>query len=434
MTVHTNKADVLLSLQFGDEGKGAMIDRLAPEYDILARWQGGPNAGHTLEVAGKKYVLHQIPSGILYSDKINYMGSGMVVDPVILRQEIEKIREHAPWVEEKLILSRYITLIVPTHILLDKGSETAKGDAKVGTTQKGIGPAYESKVGRKALMIGTFFDKPELFHQQFNEITHEHVCRLNALGYPPDLEVLEESKKRWFEALDGLRILTYVDGHSYIFEQLQAGKKVLAEGAQGAGLDINYGTYPMVTSSEVTIGGLVNSLGISPWDIGVIYAVSKAYCTRVGSGPFPTEYDDDLAEEIRQKGREFGATTGRPRRIGHIDLPFLKKFIRLNGVRHTGMLVITKADVLSDLQVPIKICIGYNNGNIEPMHDLEGVVPEYREFPSWDGEAVKRATKYDELPVELRNYLQFIQDELEVPIGMLSLGPNRENVMEVSIS
>ncbi|MEO5910370.1 MAG: adenylosuccinate synthase, partial [Pelobium sp.] len=373
--------DVLLGLQWGDEGKGKIVDVLAPKYDLIARFQGGPNAGHTLEFDGKKYVLNTIPSGIFEKHTMNLIGNGVVIDPIILKREIDKLKEagHDLLAKKNLMIARKAHLILPTHQLLDASSEKKMGDGKIGSTLKGIGPTYMDKTGRNGLRVGDI-NLPD-FKEKYQKLVEKHLSILSHYG---EVEDFSEKEKAFFDALELLKQFPHVDSEHLVAKYLKEGKKVLAEGAQGTMLDVDFGSYPFVTSSNTTTAGACTGLGIAPNKIGEVVGIFKAYCTRVGGGPFPTELDNEVGEELRKIGHEFGATTGRPRRTGWIDLPALKYAIMLNGVTQ---LVMTKADVLSGFE-KIYACTHYNyNGEkIDYMpYDICTIQPEpiYEEIDGW---------------------------------------------------
>jgi adenylosuccinate synthase len=423
-------ADVLLGLQWGDEGKGKVVDYLATHYDMVARFQGGPNAGHTLILeGGQKYVLHTIPSGIFFADTKNLIGNGVVVDPLTLEQEIQKLEQAGLNLNHNLFLSRKAHLILPTHKILDAASEEAKGSAKIGSTLKGIGPTYMDKTGRNGLRVGDL-ELPD-FKERYEALKQKHLKLLELYGHDFQLASLERA---WFESLERVKQLNLVDGEYFVGEALAAGQKVLAEGAQGAMLDIDFGTYPFVTSSNTTSAGVCTGLGVAPRRIGEVIGISKAYCTRVGSGPFPTELDDETGERLRKEGGEFGATTGRPRRCGWIDLPALRYAIQLSGVTQ---LAITKVDVLNAFE-EIKVCTAYriNGQESERLpYDMTGVdiEPVYRSFPGWNSN-VDDIDRYEDLPETLRHYIDFLEDALDTPVTMVSLGPERDRLLRRSSS
>lgn len=419
--------DVLLGLQWGDEGKGKVVDVLAPEYDIVARFQGGPNAGHTLVIDGKKYVLHLIPSGIFHKGKECLVGNGVVLDPVTFRKEIEKLDHVVDDARDRLLIARRAHLILPSHKLLDAASEQAKGDQKIGSTLRGIGPTYMDKTGRNGLRIGDI-DSPD-FLKKYQALRDKHANMLEHLyGYEYELEA---SEAEFLEAIEFLKQFTFVNSEQYFHEAYKAGKTVLAEGAQGTLLDIEFGSYPFVTSSNTITAGACIGLGIAPQKVGQVYGIFKAYCTRVGSGPFPTELLGDMGENIRQAGGEFGATTGRPRRTGWLDLPLLKYAVRINGVTD---LIMTKADVLANLE-EIRVCTGYRlpDGTITsevPFELSEGADPVWESLPGWKTD-VTGITEKHLLPAELKNYIQYLEEELGVKLTFLSLGPDREQIIDM---
>lgn len=420
------QVDVLLGLQWGDEGKGKIVDALATEYHVVARFQGGPNAGHTLVINGEKHVLHTVPSGIFRQNIVNLIGNGVVVDPVILARELAQLDAVALPYKERLLLSRKAHLILPTHRYLDAASEAAKGVNKIGSTLKGIGPTYMDKTGRNGLRIGDIVLPG--FEARYQALKKKH---LNLIHMHAEIDFdLEGEEQRWMESLDKLRSLHMVDGEYYLHDALLAGKRVLAEGAQGSLLDVDFGTYPFVTSSNTITAGVCTGLGLSPRRIGEVIGITKAYCTRVGSGPFPTELHDDTGEFLRKAGREFGSTTGRPRRCGWIDLPLLKYSIMLNGVTQ---LVVTKLDVLNEL-AGIKAAIAYSydgkrHTNIPFDLTQTAVEPEWHEFAGWES-TLDGYARYEDLPSACRSYLQFLEEYLHVPVSMVSTGPERESLIQ----
>jgi adenylosuccinate synthase len=418
--------DVLLGLQWGDEGKGKLVDILSPRYDIIARFQGGPNAGHTLMFNNKKYVLHTIPSGIFREEIINVIGNGVVIDPIVLMKEIKNIEAEGIEVKKRLLISKRSHLILPSHRWLDAASETMKGKDKIGSTLKGIGPAYMDKTGRNGLRVGDI-DQTN-FKDKFEQLYQKHLQLLKFYNWN---EINEDQIKEWFESIEFLKQMQIIDGEHYLNEALSKGKKILAEGAQGTLLDIDFGTYPFVTSSNTITAGACTGLGIAPTKIGNVFGIFKAYCTRVGSGPFPTELKDDLGELIRQKGKEFGSTTGRPRRVGWLDLPALKYAIQLDGANE---LIMMKADVLSDLDT-IKVCTHYhfNNQVIDYLpYDLsnEDLIPIYQELKGWKKDITHCRLKL-ELPAELLRYIEFIEENTGVKISYLSVGPDRDQIIKL---
>lgn len=415
------KVDVLLGLQWGDEGKGKIVDVLTPKYDIIARFQGGPNAGHTLEFEGIKHVLHTIPSGIFREDVMNLVGNGVVIDPVIFQKELEKLAPFNIDFKKRLLISKKAHLILPTHRLLDAASETAKGKNKIGSTLKGIGPTYMDKTGRNGLRVGDIYMSN--FKEKYDALVEKHVGILKHYeGFEYDLAELEGP---WMEGIETLRTLQAVDSEHYLNDALKADKKVLAEGAQGTMLDIDFGTYPFVTSSNTVTAGTCTGLGIAPTKIGNVIGIFKAYCTRVGSGPFPTELNDEVGEQIRQEGREFGATTGRPRRCGWVDIPQMKYAIMINGVTELSMM---KADVLSIFD-KIKVCTHYiiNGEKVDYFpFDVDGIdlTPVYEDIEGWNCDLTELKS-YDNAPEALKNYVTYLEQKLEVPITVISVGPDR---------
>ena len=417
------KVDVLLGLQWGDEGKGKVVDVLTPTYDVISRFQGGPNAGHTLEFDGKKFVLHTIPSGIFQGDKTNLIGNGVVLDPAIFKTEIDKLETAGHDLTERLYISKKAHLILPTHRLLDAAYEAAKGKEKIGSTLKGIGPTYTDKISRTGVRVG---DIDVNFEAKYNAAVERHKQILDMYNF--DYSNLPELEKVWFEGLDVLKRFTFVDSEQVVNTALKEERKVLAEGAQGTMLDIDFGSYPFVTSSNTVAAGACTGLGIAPNRIGEVFGIFKAYCTRVGSGPFPTELFDEMGEELRQKGHEFGSTTGRARRCGWIDLVALKYAVMINGVTQ---LIMMKSDVLDQLET-IKACVAYRiNGEETEIfpYSIEGEVePVYVELPGWKTD-MTRMTNEDEFPEEFNNYLSFLEEELEVPIKIVSVGPDRDQTI-----
>lgn len=419
------KVDVLLGLQWGDEGKGKIVDVLTPQYDIIARFQGGPNAGHTLEFEGIKHVLHTIPSGIFRKEPYNLVGNGVVIDPVIFQKELEKLAPFNLDIKRSLLISKKAHLILPTHRLLDAASEAAKGKDKIGSTLKGIGPTYMDKTGRNGLRVGDIFSPN--FKEKYDALVEKHMGILkHHEGFEYNLEELEGP---WMEGIEILRSLTAVDSEHYINDALKSGKRILAEGAQGTMLDIDFGTYPFVTSSNTVTAGTCTGLGVAPTKIGRVIGIFKAYCTRVGSGPFPTELDDEVGELIRKEGREFGATTGRPRRCGWIDLPQLKYAIMINGVSELSMM---KADVLDGF-TSIKVCTHYliNGEKVDyfpfDINDVE-LTPVYEELEGWNCD-LTQLESYDDAPKALKDYVLYLEDKLEVPITVVSVGPDRKQTL-----
>lgn len=418
--------DVILGLQWGDEGKGKIVDYFAPGYDIIARFQGGPNAGHTLYVNGKKVVLHQIPSGVFHEHTTNLIGNGVVLDPVTLRKECEIVKSMGVDVKKNLFISQRTTLILPSHRALDKASELSKGEGKIGSTLKGIGPAYMDKTGRNGLRVGDLLNKD--FKSQYNELRQKHQKILDSYGFQEDISAWEEE---FFEAIELLRGLNIVNGEYFINNAISQGKKVLAEGAQGSMLDIDFGTFPFVTSSNTISSGVCNGLGIAPQKIKEILGVTKAYCTRVGSGPFPTELFDATGEELRKIGSEFGATTGRPRRCGWIDLVALKYACMINGVTQV---IMTKSDVLDTFE-DLKVCTAYNVNGQESaevpfqMTTVE-IDPVYKSFQGWNT-PVTEIKDHAALPAKMKEYVAYINQYLGVDVQYISNGPGRDQIISV---
>ncbi|MGD1847665.1 MAG: adenylosuccinate synthase [Salibacteraceae bacterium] len=419
------KVDVLLGLQWGDEGKGKIVDVLTPNYDVIARFQGGPNAGHTLEFDGHKHVLHTIPSGVFRSETHNIIGNGVVIDPVIFQREVEALEAHGVEMKKVLSISRKAHLILPTHCLLDKASESAKGKKKIGSTLKGIGPTYMDKTGRNGLRVGDI-DRPD-FESKYRHLVEKHLDLLKRFNHEP--EHLEELESKWMDSIAFMRQLPRIDSEHTINHHLLQSDKVLAEGAQGSLLDIDFGSYPFVTSSNTICAGACTGLGVAPNRIGEVYGIFKAYCTRVGSGPFPTELFDEDGERLRAIGHEFGATTGRPRRCGWLDLPALKYAIMLNGVTQ---LIMTKADVLSGFET-IKVCTHYHYEGNEidyfPYDMSENAAtPIYKEMPGWKQDLTE-LREIDTMPEALKSYVNYLEAELGVPITIVSVGPDRSQIL-----
>jgi adenylosuccinate synthase len=417
------KVDVVLGLQWGDEGKGKIVDVLTPGYNVVARFQGGPNAGHSLEFNQIKHVLHSIPSGIFHENQINLIGNGVVIDPVIFKKEADSIYKLGVDLKKKLLISRKAHLILPSHRILDAASEAAKGVTKIGSTLKGIGPTYMDKTGRNGMRVGDIL-QPD-FKNKYDYLTQKHkdLLRLYNFNYN-----IEEQEAQWFAGIEEMRSYSIVDSEYEINRFISEGKKVLAEGAQGTMLDIDFGSYPFVTSSNTISAGACTGLGVAPGMLGEIFGVFKAYCTRVGSGPFPTELMDSTGEYLREKGHEFGATTGRPRRCGWLDLVALKYAIMINGVTQLFM---TKADVLSDLD-SIRICMGYRWGDAIidylPYELSEVTEPQYITMKGWKKD-LSGVTANDKMPSELFDYIRFIEKETGVPVTMVSLGPDRKQII-----
>ena len=416
------KVDVLLGLQWGDEGKGKVVDVLTPEYDAVTRFQGGPNAGHTLEFEGQKYVLRSIPSGIFQGGKMNIIGNGVVLDPILFRQEAEALAASGHDLTRQLYISKKAHLIMPTHRILDAAYEAAKGDAKVGTTGKGIGPTYTDKVSRNGLRVGDLLSG---FDEKYAIAKRKHEVILKGLEYPYDITDLE---KEWFEALEYLKRFQFIDSEHVINHLLDEGKSILAEGAQGTMLDVDFGSYPFVTSSNTVCAGACVGLGVAPRRIGEVYGIFKAYCTRVGAGPFPTELFDETGDLLGERGHEFGAVTGRKRRCGWIDLVALRYAVMINGVTR---LIMMKSDVLDTFDT-VKACVAYKIDGKEtedfPFDICEGVEPVYVELPGWKTD-LTRMTSEDEFPEEFNAYISFLEDELGVPIKIVSVGPDREQTI-----
>ncbi len=427
------KVDVLLGLQWGDEGKGKIVDVLTPQYDIIARFQGGPNAGHTLQIEGDKHVLHTIPSGIFHPEKINIIGNGVIADPFILSIELAKLVAKGVNPRVNLRISKRAHLILPTHRMLDAAYEQAMGTAKIGSTLKGIGPCYTDKTARYGLRFGDIL-APD-FREKYNALKQRHQNILASYHFDFRSQLIDkmpfdEYEKNWFAAVDELKTFPLIDSELYINKALAEGKSVLAEGAQGSLLDVDFGSYPYVTSSNTITAGVCSGLGIPPSAVGKVFGVFKAYCTRVGSGPFPTELFDAIGEKIRANGKEFGATTGRPRRCGWLDLPALRYAIMLNGVTD---LVMMKSDVMNDFET-INICTGYEvNG--ENVQDLtyetlsNPVTPLYNTMPGWK-QSLAGIGSYEQLPEKLKIYTRYIEDAVGIPVKILSSGPGREETVQ----
>lgn len=419
------KIDVLLGLQWGDEGKGKIVDYLAPQYDIVARFQGGPNAGHTLKFDGKKYVLHTIPSGIFRENLLNLIGNGVVLDPITLARELGALDAVHVNYRHRLFVSRKAHLILPSHRFLDLASENAKGKEKIGSTLRGIGPTYMDKTGRNGLRVGDIEHAD--FTKRYHALKEKHLALASI--YPNVEFDLEKEEEKWFACIEQLRGLQLVDGEYFLHQALQEGKRVLAEGAQGSMLDIDFGTYPFVTSSNTITAGVCTGLGVAPSTIGEVIGITKAYCTRVGSGPFPTELHDDTGERLRKEGAEFGATTGRPRRCGWVDLPQLKYTIMLNGVTQ---LAVTKLDVFNNFsEIQAAVAYKINGRATENMpYDLCDTLidPVYKSFKGWNSELPSETT-FDQLPAEASQYIDFLEKTLHVPITMVSVGPERQQLL-----
>ncbi len=420
--------DLLLGLQWGDEGKGKIVDVLTSKYDIIARFQGGPNAGHTLVFNGRKHVLHTIPSGIFHEDKINLVGNGVVIDPVIFKKELDKLKEVDVDYKKSMLISRKAHLILPTHRIIDAASEKAKGKKKIGSTLKGIGPTYMDKTGRNGIRVGDLESKDWLI--KYRNLANKHQKMVDF--YDVEIEYdLDELEKEFFNAIEVLKSLKFTDSEEYIFKAQRNSKSILAEGAQGSLLDIDFGTYPYVTSSNTTAAGACTGLGVAPNAIKKVYGIFKAYTTRVGSGPFPTELFDSDGETMGRVGKEFGATTGRSRRCGWLDLVALKYACQINGVTELMMM---KADVLSGFKT-IKVCTSYmyKEQNIEHLpYDIQekNVNPVYKEFEGWDEDLTQKES-FDNLPKTLKEYISFIEKELNIPISIVSVGPDRKQTIFV---
>ena len=416
------KADILLGLQWGDEGKGKVVDVLTPNYDVVARFQGGPNAGHTLEFEGQKYVLRSIPSGIFQGDKVNIVGNGVVLDPALFKEEAEALAASGHDLRKRLVISKKAHLILPTHRLLDAAYEAAKGKSKVGTTGKGIGPTYTDKISRNGLRVG---DLLKDFDQKYAAAKARHERILKSLDFAYNLK---DAEQKWMEGIEYLKQFQLVDSEHLVNNLLKEGKSILCEGAQGTMLDVDFGSYPFVTSSSTVCAGACTGLGIAPNKIGDVYGIFKAYCTRVGSGPFPTELFDEVGAKIRALGHEYGAVTGRERRCGWIDLVALKYAIMVDGVTK---LIMMKSDVLDNFET-IKACVAYKVDGKEidyfPFDISEGIEPVYVELPGWNADLTKMKSE-DEFPEEFNAYLTFLENELEVPIKIVSVGPDREQTI-----
>jgi len=417
------KADVLLGLQWGDEGKGKVIDVLTPDYDVVTRFQGGPNAGHTLEFDGQKYVLRSIPSGIFQGNKINVIGNGVVLDPALFKAEAEALAASGHDLTKRLYISKKAHLIMPTHRVLDAANEAAKGDSKVGTTGKGIGPTYTDKVSRNGLRVGDILNN---FSEKYEKAKARHCQMLSGMNFKFDIT---EAEKEWMEGVEYLKKFTFIDSEHYVNALLDNDKSILCEGAQGTMLDVDFGSYPFVTSSNTICAGACSGLGIAPNKIGDVYGIFKAYCTRVGSGPFPTELFDKTGEELCDKGHEFGSVTGRRRRCGWIDLVALKYAVMINGVTK---LIMMKSDVLDQFPT-IKACVAYKIDGEEidyfPYEICDKKIePIYEELEGWKTDMTKMSSE-DEFPEEFNAYLDFLEDFLGVPIKIVSVGPDREQTI-----
>ncbi len=426
------KVDVILGLQWGDEGKGKIVDALTPQYDIIARFQGGPNAGHTIEFNNNKIVLHTIPSGILRENTLNIIGNGVVIDPVILMNELRQVLSFNPNAQGNLKISKRSHFILPIHRALDACYEQSKGNAKIGSTLKGIAPAYSDKYNRRGLRAGEIFQDD--FEKKYHDLTNEHLKIINL--YQFDIDAFEidklpfrEYEKQWFQAIDSMKSLEYIDTEIFINEALKNGKKVLAEGAQGTLLDIDFGSYPFVTSSNTICAGVCTGLGVAPGKIGKVYGIFKAYCTRVGSGPFPTELFNDTGKKMQVIGNEYGATTGRQRRCGWLDMPALRYAVMINGVTD---LIMTKADVLNSFEI-IRVAESYNENTIQYLpYNINNtpIIPDYKDFPGWNSET-ENISNVSELPDNLVSYINFIEKNVNVPVSFLSLGPDRKQTYKL---
>jgi len=420
--------DLLLGLQWGDEGKGKIVDVFTKQYNIIARFQGGPNAGHTLEFDGQKHVLHTIPSGIFHKDALNLVGNGVVIDPVIFKRELDNLSKAGVDYKNRLVISRKAHLILPTHRLLDAASEASKGKAKIGSTLKGIGPTYMDKTGRNGIRVGDL----ELsdWKEKYRTLADKHEAMISF--YNVDVQYnLGELETEFFKAIETLKSLQFIDSEEYLYQAQKSGKTILAEGAQGSLLDIDFGTYPFVTSSNTTAAGACTGLGVAPNQIGEVFGIFKAYTTRVGSGPFPTELFDEDGETMGRVGKEFGATTGRARRCGWLDMVALKYAVQVSGVTQ---LIMMKADVLSGFDT-LKICTAYNYRGEEITHlpynvEHKNVTPVYTHFKGWEKDLTQLSSASD-LPTELKDYISFIEKELEIPIKIVSVGPDRLQTIEL---
>lgn len=418
--------NLLLGLQWGDEGKGKIVDVLTGDYDIIARFQGGPNAGHTLIFDGYKHVLHTIPSGIFHKTAINVVGNGVVIDPVIFKNELDNLGQFDIDFKSKLLISRKAHLILPTHRLLDAASEKAKGKEKIGSTLKGIGPTYMDKTGRNGLRVGDL--EMSDWQERYEKLTKKHLKMIEFYGVELDFD-LKELQANFEKGIERLKQLTFIDSEEYLNNAMKNGKTILAEGAQGSLLDVDFGTYPFVTSSTTTAAGACTGLGVAPNKIGEVFGIFKAYVTRVGSGPFPTELFDEDGARMAKIGHEFGATTGRPRRCGWLDIVALKYAVQVNGVTQLMMM---KGDVLSGFDT-LKVCTSYNYNGDEISHfpyniEPENVTPVYSKFKGWD-EDLTKMTSADELPQNLLDYITFIEKEVEVPVKIVSVGPDRKQTI-----
>ncbi len=416
--------DVILGLQWGDEGKGKIVDYFAKDYDVIARFQGGPNAGHTLYVDGKKIVLHQIPSGIFHADKTNLIGNGVVLDAITLKKECDNVAAFGVDYKKNLFISERAHLILPTHRALDKASELSKGNEKIGSTLKGIGPAYMDKTGRNGLRVGNLLDKS--FTTDYIKLRMKHQRILDNFNFQEDINSWEEE---FFEAMEFLREFKIVNGEYFINEKIQKGQRILAEGAQGSMLDVDFGTFPFVTSSNTISAGVCTGLGIPPQKIKEVFGISKAYCTRVGSGPFPTELHDETGEQLRKTGNEFGSTTGRPRRCGWIDLVALQFACMINGVTQ---IIMTKADILDELE-ELKVCNGYKINGMEKSYvpfqmNKVDIEPMYKVFKGWKKD-ITAVADFSAMPQEMKTYIEYLNEFLGVPVKYISNGPGRDQLV-----
>lgn len=417
------KIDVVLGLQWGDEGKGKVVDVLTPDYKVIARFQGGPNAGHSLKFDGEQFVLHTVPSGIFRPDTINIIGNGVVIDPVILMEEIKDIEAKGGDISGKLLISKRAHLILPTHRILDAASEAAKGKSKIGSTLKGIGPTYMDKTGRNGLRVGDILS-PE-FKKRYETLKNKHIGMLAQYDYTYDVS---EYEKKWFESVEQLKRFEFIESELKTNEYIKNDVPVLAEGAQGSMLDIDFGTYPFVTSSNTMSAGVCTGLGVAPCHVGKVIGIFKAYCTRVGSGPFPTELLDETGEELRRIGNEYGATTGRPRRCGWLDLVALKYAVMMNGVTE---LIMMKSDVLNTFET-VKVATAYKVGDAVvdyfPFECNDNITPVYKEFKGWNTD-ICSVRKYEDFPAELKDYIAFIEAETGCPVRIISVGPDRSEIV-----
>jgi adenylosuccinate synthase len=417
--------DVLLGLQWGDEGKGKIVDVLTPKYDVITRFQGGPNAGHTLEFNNIKQVLHTIPSGIFRENKINIIGNGVVIDPIVFKKEIESLKKIGFDISGNLYISKKAHLILPTHKILDAASEQQKGKTKIGSTLKGIGPTYKDKIGREGLRVGDLLFN---FREKYNIRTENHKLLLSEFFKYDYKQILADCEQEWFDAIETLKTFNIIDSEHFINQLLNENKSVLAEGAQGTLLDVDFGSYPFVTSSNTICAGACTGLGLAPQKIGIVYGIFKAYCTRVGMGPFPTELTDETGAKLREAGNEYGSTTGRPRRCGWLDLVALKYSVMLNGVTE---LIMMKADVLDSFEI-IKVCVGYEiDGEVVehfPFELTNDVKPIFVDLPGWET-GLTNIKSQSKFPKELNQYISFIEDEIGIPVSIASVGPNREQTI-----